>query len=107
MNFYTNVQVLGNNIAVRAIEDGNRIKYRDDFNPSLFIPDRNNENEFKTLDGVSVAQVKPGLIKDCREFIDKYNDVENFSVYGYDDWVNQYIGKYFDRCDYDASEVRV
>ena len=62
MNFYTNVQVLGRNIAVRAIEDGNRIKYRDDFNPSLFIPDRNNENKFKTLDGVSVAQVKPLLI---------------------------------------------
>ena len=57
------------------------------------------------MDGVSVSQVKPGLIKDCREFIDKYSDVENFSVYGYDDWANQYIGKYFDKCDeYDADE---
>jgi len=107
MNFYTNVQKLGNNIAVRVVENGNRIKYRDDFNPSVFIPDRNNEKKYKTLDGIPVAQVKPGSITDCRDFIEKYDKVENFSVYGYDDWVNQYIGKYFDRCEYDVSEVRV
>ena len=107
MDFYTNVQKLGNNIAVRAIEDGNRIKYRDDFNPSVFIPDRNNEKKYKTLDGIPVAQVKPGSITDCRDFMDKYDRVENFAVYGYDDWVNQYIGKHFDKCKYDTSKVRI
>ena len=40
------------------------------------------ENKYKTLDGLPVEPVEPGTVRDCREFIKKYNEVENFNIYG-------------------------
>jgi DNA polymerase elongation subunit (family B) len=55
----------------------------------------------KTLDGQLVDPVKPGTIKDCREFIDKYSAVQNFNIYGNERYVHQYISE-----NYPENEIK-
>ena len=64
--FYTNVLTLGNRVCVRSIENGERRKYRDEFSPTVFIPSKNKNGKFKTIDGISVEPIQPGTIRDTR-----------------------------------------
>ena len=38
MRFYTNVQLIGNKFLVRGYDNGKYVKFRDDYNPTLFVP---------------------------------------------------------------------
>ena len=106
MKFYTNVQGFGDDILVRAIHDGERITFRDKWEPTLFVP-ANKPTKYRTLDGKYVDKVKPGRISDCREFCDLYKDTEGFDVYGYTEYPHQFIGSEYDNCEYDFSKIRI
>ena len=41
-----------------------------EYSPTLFVKS-NKKTKYKTLDGESVEPVKPGTVKDCREFVRK------------------------------------
>lgn len=79
MRFYTNVQMIGNNFLVRGYEDGRKVMFQEKYNPTLFVKSRK-ETKWKTLEGEYVEPIKPGLVRDCREFIKKYDGVEGFKV---------------------------
>ena len=51
------------------------------------------KTKYKTLDGEYVESVEPGTVRDCREFIKKYDGVENFKIYGNDRYIYQYISE--------------
>ena len=73
--FYTNVQSIGNSILYRGIRDGERIKDRIDYAPSLYLPSRNkNETLFKSLDGVPLSQKRFNSISEAREFVKSFKD---------------------------------
>ena len=105
-DFYTNIQVIGDEMLVRAIMDGKRENYREEFYPTLFCPTKN-QTKFKTLAGKSIDKIQPGTITDCRKEISKWKKAYNIDLYGSTDWVCQYIGKEFDKCEYDLTKVRV
>jgi len=90
MRFYTNVQMVGDNFLVRGYEDGKHFAFREKFYPTLFV-DSKRKTKYKTLDGLPVEPIEPGTVRDCREFIKKYNEVENFNVYGNERFIYQYI----------------
>ena len=71
MRFYTNVQVVGDNVLVRGYENGNHFATREKFYPTLFVPSKK-KTKHKTLEGDYVETVNPGGIRDSREFIKKY-----------------------------------
>ena len=51
MNFYTNIQMIGNQFLVRGYEDGKRVQYRDDnYRPTLYVKSKT-PTEYKTLEG--------------------------------------------------------
>ena len=83
MKFYTNVQQWGNSLLVRGVnDDGQRVMQRHkDFSPTLYLRSQN-PTQFKTLEGQYVEDFKPGSIKESREFLEEYKEVENFKVYG-------------------------
>ena len=81
MRFYTNIQVLGNDVLVRGYEDGKPVMFREEFYPTLFVKTKN-ETKYKTLEGDPVEPIQPGNIRDCREFFRKYEDVEGFKIFG-------------------------
>ena len=71
MRFYTNVQMVGDHFLVRGHENGKHFMTRERFNPTLFVPS-NNKTKYKTLTGEYVEEIKPGSVRDCRDFIKKY-----------------------------------
>ena len=81
MKFYTHVAVWGGKILYRGIENGRRVKLKADYHPSLFVPSQT-PTKHKTIHGEYLGKVKPGTIRDARDFVDQYKDVENFKVYG-------------------------
>ena len=94
MRFYTNVQLVGNNFLVRGYEDGKHFMTRESFSPTLFVPSKRN-TKYKTLTGEPVEPIRPGTVRDCREFIKKYDGVQNFDVYGNDRYIYQYISEMY------------
>jgi len=90
MRFYTNVQMVGDNFLVRGYEDGKHFMTREKFYPTLFVPSKK-KTKYKTLTGDHVESVAPGTVRECREFVKKYNDVENFDIYGNERYIYQYI----------------
>ena len=92
MRFYTNVYQIGNSILVRGYENGKSFSDREEFKPTFYVPTKR-RSKWKTLDGQRVEPVKPGTIKDCREFLDKYSTVQGFYVHGYERYVHQYISE--------------
>ena len=89
LNFYTNVQSVGDYFLVRGYENGKHFMTREKFSPTFFVPS-NIETEYKTLNGEYVKAIQPGSVRDCREFIKKYDGVENFKIYGNERFVCQY-----------------
>ena len=108
MKFYTNVQMIGNKFLVRGYENGKHVMYKDEYRPTLFIPS-NKESKYKTLEGENVAPIQPGFVRDCREFYKKYEDVENFKIYGNDRYVSQYISDKYpeDEIKFDTSKIKI
>jgi len=82
--------MVGDNFLVRGYEDGKHFATREKFYPTLFVNSKR-KSKYKTLTGDVVEPIKPGSVRDCREFIKKYVDVENFDVYGNERFIYQYI----------------
>ena len=109
MSFYTNVVALGNNILFRGISnEGKRFKDRIEYHPTLFIPTKE-ETKFRTLEGKPVGEIRPGNMKECREFIRKYKEIDNFNIYGNDKFEFSFIAEHFpeEHIDYDFSKIRI
>ncbi len=101
MRFYTNVQVSGDNLLVREYDRGERKQYRLPYKPTLFIP-TNKPTKFKTLEGKPVGAIQPGGIRETRDWVKQYNDVEGFEIYGYQNYTYCYISdEYPDVIEYD------
>mgnify|MGYP003349835115 CR=1 FL=1 len=79
--FYTNVEVWGGKIFYRGVENDRRIRNKVEYNPTLFIPSQK-PTKYKTIHGEYVGPVKPGSIRECRDFVKQYDGVENFKIYG-------------------------
>jgi len=94
VSFYTNVQLIGNNILYRGIEGGERVQSRTEFSPTLFITS-NKEEKYKTLTGRSVKPLKFENAREARQFAAKYEDVQGVEVHGYDRFLYQFISKNF------------
>ena len=108
MRFYTNVYQRFNEILVRGYEDGKHFSYKETFHPTFFVPSKK-ETKYKTLDGKCVEPVKPGTIRDCKDFTEKYKDVEGFAIYGNDRYVAQYISEKYpeDEIKFDLTKIKL
>ena len=108
MRFYTNVQLVGNNFLVRGYENGKHFMTRESFSPTLFVPSKR-KTKYKTLTGEPVEPIHPGSVRDCREFIKKYDGVENFDIYGNDRYIYQYISEMYPEPEikFDISKIKL
>ena len=82
MQFYTNVIPLGDKICVRGYEDGRAFNRKIDFYPTLYVPSKKDSSKWRTLEGTVIDELKPGTIKETREFVKRYDGVERFDIYG-------------------------
>jgi DNA polymerase elongation subunit (family B) len=65
----------------RGIDNGKRVKKKITYSPVLFLP-TNKSTEWSGLHGEKLEPKKFETIRDARDFIKKYNEVQNFKVYG-------------------------
>jgi DNA polymerase elongation subunit (family B) len=108
MNFYTNVQLIGNQFLVRGVQNGKRFEIRDEFFPTLYVKTKK-DPKYRTLSGEAVEPVKPGTVRDCREFYSKYENVDGFEIYGNDRYIYQYISEKYpeDEIKFDISKIKL
>ena len=94
MEFYTNVFPMGNKLCVRGYDNGQPYKHKLDFNPTLYASSKSknsSEEIFRTLDGQVLYPIKPGSIKDTKEFLERYKNINGFDVYGNTNFAYQYL----------------
>jgi len=108
MRFYTNVQMVGDHFLVRGYENGKHFMTREKFYPTLFVPSKKN-TQYQTLNGEYVEAVQPGTVRECRDFIKKYNGVEGFNICGNDRYIYQYISETYpeDEVKFDINKIKV
>jgi DNA polymerase elongation subunit (family B) len=100
--------MVGDHFLVRGYENGRHFATREKFYPTLFVPS-NKETKYKTLEGEYVESIDPGTVRDCREFIKKYDGVQNFKVYGNDRYIYQYISEMYpeEEVKFDTTKIKI
>ncbi len=105
--FYTNCVTVGNRVLYRGYKNGSRVHRSIEYKPSLFISS-NKSSKFKTLEGKSVEKIEFSGIEDAREFLKKYESIDNFTVYGNTNYHYCYLSDTFTgQVDYDPNQVKV
>lgn len=93
-NYYTNVACVGNNILYRGVKEGRRIKLKVAFEPTLFLPSKK-PTAFKNLEGEYLEPMKFETIREARDFVKRYEDVDNFKIYGNSSYQYSFIADEF------------
>lgn len=91
MNYYTSAFLLGNHVFVRGIENGKRVKYKQEYSPYLFVSSKKKDAEYKTLANKPVDKVKFSNIKEAKEFLNMYDNVSGMDIYGFDSFLYPFL----------------
>ncbi len=103
--FYTNIDRYGQNILYRGYKNGQQLTKKIKFEPTFWIPG-SSEDSIKALDGTVVSPIKPGTMRECKDFIEKYKDVANFKVYGTTNYIHQFLGEKFNhKINFEANKI--
>mgnify|MGYP003134203584 CR=1 FL=1 len=101
--FYTSVDRHGNAIRFRGYINGKRKKANIEYKPTFFLPIKE-LSKIKTLQGENLKKYNPGNMRQCDQFLRKYKDFSNSTIYGNERYENQFIadnfkdaGMYWDR----------
>ena len=105
--FYTSVLRRGNNILYRGYKNGDAIKKKIAFKPTLYITG-DSPSGWQTLDGNSLVEMQFDDMSAATDFINMYKEVANVEVHGNNNYVTQFITRKFPkRIDFDRSMVNV
>jgi len=106
MKFYTHVAQWGNQLLVRAVENGVRSNFKVKYEPTLYVPVAK-DTGWKTLDGKNVTPMQFLSIKEAKEFIEQYQSQPHL-VYGLTQFPYTYIAdKYPKQIQFDSSQMRI
>jgi DNA polymerase elongation subunit (family B) len=100
--------MVGNHFLVRGYENGRHFMTREKFYPTLFVESKG-KTKYKTLEGEYVQSIEPGTVRDCREFIKRYDGVDNFKIYGNDRYIYQYISEKYpeEEIKFDTTKIKI
>ena len=110
MNFYTNVTRYGNNLLYIGYKGGQRVKQRIPFKPKLYIKTSKSVSEggYATLDNLLVEPIEFDSMKDATDFVKRYENVDDFTVYGMNNFVSQFIAqKYPEDIKFNREDISV
>ena len=79
--YYTSVFVYGNNVLYRGVKEGRRVKMKIQYSPTLFLP-VNKKTDWKNLEGDHLEPKRFETIREARDFVKRYEDVQNFKIFG-------------------------
>ena len=95
-NYYTNVSLLGNRILLRGVNSTTGFRFNEtiEYQPTLWVPSNKPNTKHSTVDGKRVEPVMPGTMRDCKEFLDQYQGVQGFEIYGNTQYQYQFAYDY-------------
>ncbi len=92
--FYTNIAVHGNSILFRGIDNGRELRTKIPFSPYFFIPTKK-ETSYESLFNEPLEKISFSNIREARDFIQRYNDVDNFKIFGQEKFEYAFIADQF------------
>ena len=100
--------MVGDQFLVRGYDNGEHFMVREKFSPTLFVPSKK-QTKYQTLSGEYVEPIEPGSVRECRDFIKKYDGVEGFKIYGNDRYIYQYISEKYseEQIVFDIDKVKL
>jgi DNA polymerase elongation subunit (family B) len=106
-DFYTNVSVYGSKILFRGVQNGRKVRHKVDYFPTFFVS-ADKPSDYTTIHGEYLKEIKPGSIRECRDFIKKYEDVQGFKIYGNNKFDYAFIAdEYPDDIDWDIDLINI
>ena len=106
-DFYTNICVSGKFILFRGVENDRRVRRKIEYNPTFYLQSQE-QSEFTTLAGEYVKPIQPGTIADCREFLERYESVDNFPIFGNNRYEYAFIADHYpDDILWDINKVTI
>lgn len=108
LKYYTNVFREKGNIFVRGRDvNGKREQKVIKYKPYLFVPSPK-PSPYRNIQGQNVAKMDFESIWEAQQFVKKYDDVKNFSIYGFQrfeyNWIHDNFGK---GVDFDPEKINV
>jgi len=83
------------------------VRRKIEYLPTFFLSSQE-KSDYTTLAGDYVKPIQPGTIPDCREFLERYESVDNFPVYGNNRYEYAFIADHYsDDVLWDISKVTV
>ena len=105
--FYTSVTRYGNTLFYRGYKDGQPVKRKVPFRPTLFMQSDKGSG-WTSLDGHSVDPITFDSMKEATEFSKRYEGVSNFRIFGNTNYIAQFITEQFpNKIEFDRSLVKV
>jgi len=92
--FYTSVSRYGNDILYRGYRDGKREERKVSFMPTLFVNSQQ-PTGWTNMQGQPVQPQTFDTMRDAKQFIDRYDNIDNFPIYGTTNYITQYITEHF------------
>ena len=90
-SFYTCVNRYGSKILYRGYDEtGQRVARKVTYSPTLYAPSQR-DTGYRALDGTPVEPREFDTMRDAKQYIDQYSEIENFTVYGNENYLAQYI----------------
>jgi DNA polymerase elongation subunit (family B) len=106
--FYTNALQVGNNILVRGYDCGRQFDEKVPYKPSMFVPSKRPNAEWKDIRGLPLDRMDFDSIRDAKEFMARYENVSNFNIYGMPRFLYSYLNEeYPDEIAYDRNMIKV
>lgn len=105
--FYTNIAVHGNSILFRGIDNGRELRTKIPFSPYFFIPTKK-ETSYESLFNEPLEKISFSNIREARDFIQRYNDVDNFKIFGQEKFEYAFIADQFKGIvDWDLNDISI
>lgn len=108
--WYSNAFCRGSRLFIRGYRDGAKFKDIINYEPTLFVgKPQGFDSPLKAyISEQPVEEIKFESIREARDFVKKYEDVEGFKIYGNTNYMNQYIGyKWTKEVPYNESKIDV
>ena len=112
--FWTNIALDRDDLLVIGYQDGKRFKNRIPVRPHLYIDDKTNMGDFRSVDGRCVKRIEFDDLRQIMKFRDTYENTHGFNMYGlqtakswhyiYYDYIQEH---WTDQVEYDASLINV
>ena len=107
-SFYTSVVRYGNSMLYRGYAtNGAKVFRKDHFNPTFYISSKK-DTGWSGFDGKNIGPVDFESMRDAKNWLDKYKDVEGITVYGSTNYIHQYVTEKFPReIEFDRDRINV